>query len=137
MCRFIFFQFSQHQFLKRPISVPLSNISWLYLCDSIFVTFILFCWSFLSLIPFCLSYLNFSECHEVVLFECLNFPWYSHVYFRILPLLSNSESVCLYPQKSCAKNFFYWFWTEFINFKRKTCWQYCICLTIDMEHLPI
>ena len=105
MCRFIFFQFSQHQFLKRPISAPLSNISWLYFCDSIFATFILFCWYFLSLIPFRLSYLNFSECLEVVLFEFLNFPWYSHAYFRILPLLSNSESVCQYPQKSCAENF--------------------------------
>lgn len=134
MCRFIFFQFPHHHFLKRPSLLLFSNIGWLYLCDSIFEIFfsVLLIFSFNDTI---LSFLlELSFCLEVVLFEFLNFPWHSYDYFRMSPLLSNSESVSLYPQKSCAENFLLCLNSIHKIYKRNTYWQYWICLTIDMEH---
>lgn len=64
-----------------------------------FCSFPLLHWSFLSLIRYCLSYWCCSVSLEIGLFESPNFPWYSMTILGFLPLLWNSESICLYPQK--------------------------------------
>lgn len=118
MCRFIFFQFPQHHFLKRPSLLLFSNIGWLYLCDSIFaIFFFLFCWSFLSMIPFCLSYLNF---HFALKQYCLSFWTFLDIVMTILGCLLcfQIQNQFLYIHKSHVLRIFYCVWTQFIRFTK-------------------